>query len=374
LSDLSCTFSRASMAKALDRLAALLPARTTLPALSCVRVSHVDGGMALRLEATDLSRHGDTSVALAEQCEPFAAFCLPLKRLLSVAKEYPGVLATLKGDKDSAVFSAGGSRIKLPSMPGTEFPLMDFAGVEWTPAGEGGAGSLRAALSLVSHAIGTEIAKPAMIGVSLGNNGKGMLAVALDGPRLAKEFVSGWEATAGPATIPTEGVRALLNFFPVDTRLSLQASEGRMRFSDEDGGTLTVSTLDSPYPNYEQVIPRDCDIVARVSREALLSALRRVRLAFGGDDTLKRAAFTFGVEGILIHAETTEGVADDAVPADVDGREIRIGFSTTYMAELLSSLSAETVTVELKQPERATVWREEGSAGLRLLMPLRLLY
>lgn len=371
---IDCTFPRAEMAAALGRLASVLPTRTTLPVLSNVRISPSDDGESLRLEATDMDRRAEAAVPLSEACESFAPVCLPLALLLSMMVKYPGVQARLLAKGDMVTLSSGASRGAIPALPGGEFPeLWMGEGDDFRAVGGGDGAALKLALSRVTHAKSEELARALLCGVHLASNGSGMVAVACDGPQLSREGAFGWETEMEPVTIANAGVDALLKFFPGEGPLKLEASQQRLRFSNPDA-SLIVPTLDIPYPNYEQVIPKDGDIFVTVERVALIAALQRISLVFASNgDDLTRTVFDFSGDGISLHAASEAGEADEAVPAEVVGGPLRIGLGARLVLNALNSLPGETVTVELKAPERATIWRCEGEDGLRLVMPLRLL-
>lgn len=369
---MNLTFARADMASALGRLVALIPTRSTLPVATYARITPLADGESVRVEATDLSRHGEITMRLSEPCMAFSPLCLPLGTLLGAAKDFPGVSATMKVAGDMVVFASAGSRVKLPTIPGEEFPHMRFEDLSFEDAGGGPAGPFLLALHRVSHAICTEYAKPALLGVNFRGDGDGVVVAALDGPRIAKEIVRGWDATPTPHTIPTDGVRALLNFFPPSASLALRTSDSRLRFSDDDGATLTLPTLDEPFPNIDVAIPKDSRIIVRADRSALLAAVRRAKMVLPTNGA-GRLIFTVSSDGLSLHAESEVGVADEDVAADAEGGGLRIGLNVGFVIDALTSFAGEQVIAEMSAPERAVLWREPDGDGVRVLAPLRLL-
>jgi DNA polymerase-3 subunit beta len=294
-----------------------------------------------------------------------------------VAKAHPGVSARLKGEKDSAQFSSAGSKTRLPTFPGTEFPDLAFLQENFVESCALAAPALRNAFSGVRHAVWTQdTTKPACMGVFLESAGGYLLAVAVSGPQLAQEVVGELGTDARLGTLPVPAVTAFSRFFPNGEDVRIARADGRLRFSG-DSGTLTVSTLTEPFPEYRQVIPRDSPIVLRVDRQELLSAVARVRLVHRDPaNGVAPAAFTLSADAVEIHTESLDGSADEYVRASAEGLSpsLRVGFNTAQLTDLLKSLTAETAVAELQAPERATLWRDEGGVGLRLLMPMRLTF
>ncbi len=372
---LDCTFNRAELAAALGRMIAVLPQRTTLPVLSHVRMSPLDGGVLF--EATDLSRWARRGLFSATPPADFSPLCVPLDSLRDAASDFPGLEIRLEADGDAVRVSSGTSRLKLPSLPDKEFPKMASGeGEGFAPRGEVAASAFLLAIARTLPFASTEMSKPAYIGVHLKMNGDGPVMFGCDGHRLSKELVGSWEnaSEVDPATIAASGAQAMLKFFAASKGLAVEQSSTRFRFTDESGASLIVPTLADPFPNVEQIIPREAETVASIDRGLLASALRRVKL-IQKDDThgLLRVACDFGEYGLRLHAESERGVADEAVDCEVRGPALRIGFNTPYLLEMLASLPDDVVTVEMTHPRRAALWRAEGSDGLRLVMPLQLL-
>jgi DNA polymerase-3 subunit beta len=366
-------FARTDLASALTRLTPLVPTRTVLPVLFCVRFSLLEDGESVKIEASDCDRHGEIVLRLTEKCPPFSPLCIQLSTLLDAAKAYAGVSAELRTtDAGMALFSSGSSKVRLPVIPGEEFPNMRLEDALFTDVGGGPASTLLTALSRVGYAVCTETTKPALLGVNLALNGSGLAARATNGAKLSKEYVGEWgETQLESSTIPTNGVRALLGFFPPDARLALRSAEERLRFSDGSGNTLSLPTLSEPFPPaYEAVIPKDNPIVVRVSRTALLAGVNRVRLVSKGVE-FSPAVFTLSRDGIAINAQAEAGTADEMVPADVSGGDLRIRFNSAFVVETLSSLSEETVVLEMSEAQRPILIRDDSGNGLRVLMPMR---
>ena len=98
----------------------------------------------------------------------------------------------------------------------------------------------------------------------------------------------------------------------------------------EAGGTrLTTRLIEGDYPNYRNLLPSSHPNVLTVGREALLEALRRVkimardatpvRLSLGGD-TLQLTAITQDL-----------GTASEEIDATYEGAEMTVAFNPDYL-------------------------------------------
>jgi DNA polymerase-3 subunit beta len=133
--------------------------------------------------------------------------------------------------------------------------------------------------------------------------------------------------------------------------------------------------IEGPYPNYEQVIPRDNDRVAVVDKQAFAAALRRVGVV--ASDQTHRVRLGFG-GGVLRFTVSTPdlGEASDEMAVTYEGEPLDIGFNATYLLEILKYMPTDEVRITMKAPERAATLEPSGwddpAAYLCLVMPLRL--
>ncbi|MFN9953966.1 MAG: DNA polymerase III subunit beta [bacterium] len=134
--------------------------------------------------------------------------------------------------------------------------------------------------------------------------------------------------------------------------------------------------MEGPYPNYEQVIPKDNDRIALADKAALTSALKRMSVI--ASDQTHRIKLSFNT-GMLKFSVTTPdlGEASDELPVTYAGDQLDIGFNATYLLEILRYMPSEQVKLSFKAPERAATIEPEGwddpSKYLCLVMPLRLM-
>ena len=137
----------------------------------------------------------------------------------------------------------------------------------------------------------------------------------------------------------------------------------------EVGGTrLTTRLIEGEYPNYRNLLPSSYPNQLTVGREALMEALRRVkilaqdstpvRLALGGD-TLRLTAITQDV-----------GNAHEEIDAAYDGTEMTVAFNPDYLTAGVEAVEGDEVTLSTLDPMKPAVLRGVGhDEYLYLLMP-----
>jgi DNA polymerase-3 subunit beta len=365
------TITRENLQQGLGAVAGSIPTRTTLPVLSNILVEAEEG--AVRFSGTDL----DTAVSVrvpAEVAEP-GAITAPAKKLQEIARELPGA-TEISTQGDSILISSGRSRFKLNGLPKDEFPAfpkVDFAG-SWRVTGS----DLQRLITHVSFAASTEETRPILNGVLWQLHDHDMRMVATNGHRLAKMTLpveAGGDATAAELIVHPRALQQVQRLFAGDAAVEVAKSENHLGFRSADVQVYT-RLIEGPYPNYEQVIPKDNDKNMVADKTALTQAVRR--MAIVASDQTHRIRMSLGGPMLKFSVESPDlGAANEELPVEYDGDPLEIGFNAQYLLELLRYMPTDEVKMTFKAPERAATMQPLGNEDtpdyLCLVMPLRLL-
>ena len=165
--------------------------------------------------------------------------------------------------------------------------------------------------------------------------------------------------------------------FGAEDEIEVARSENHLGFR-KNGTQVFTRLIEGPYPNYEQVIPRDNDKNAIADKNQLTQALRR--MAVVASDQTHRVRLSFNTNTLRFSVETPDlGEATEELEIEYGGEALDIGFNASYLLEVLRYMPSEDVKLTMKAPERAAtiepVSRDGDDAAdyLCLVMPLRLL-
>ena len=203
-----------------------------------------------------------------------------------------------------------------------------------------------------------------------------MRMVATNGHRLAKMEVP-IKPTGAPASdliIPPKALDQIRRLFPADEELEVARGDNHLGFRSPFTSVFT-RLIEGPYPNYDQVIPKDNDRVAIADKTALTSALKRMSVI--ASDQTHRIRLSFNAGMLRFSVQTPDlGEATDELPIRYNGDQLDIGFNASYLLEILRYIPTEEVKLTFKAPERAATIEPEGwsdsATYLCLVMPLRL--
>ena len=366
------TITREQLQEGLVAVAASVPAKTTLPILSNILLEATKDG--IRLSGTDLDIAVSTTVSASVDQE--GAITLPARKLVEIVRELPSAAIRLTASGEQRVtIECGRSKFRLLGLPREEFPA--FPGVKFEGGWRVPAKDLQKLIAHVAFAASTEESRPILNGVLWELRPERMRMVATNGHRLARMDVptppSGNTAQAD-LIVPPKALEQIRRLFRADEEVEIAKSENHLGFRSATTQIFT-RLIEGPYPNYEQVIPRENDKFATADKAAFASALRRMSIV--ASDQTHRIRMAFANGSCKLSVQTPDlGEAQEEITVSYDGDPLEIGFNASYLLEILKYIPTDEVRLTFKAPERAATCEPVGwndpSSYLTLVMPLRL--
>jgi DNA polymerase-3 subunit beta len=365
------TIAREKLQDGLNAVASSIPAKTTLPVLANILVETTDRG--IRLSGTDLDISVSTEV-VADVDAP-GAVTIPARKLAEIARELPPSPVKISAANEQRInLECGRSRFKLLGLPRDEFP--SFPAVSFQSGWKVRSGELHQLIMHTAFAVSTEESRPILNGVLWELRADAMRMVATNGHRLAKLEMTNSAQNGGSEDliVPPKALDQVKRLFPVEEELDVARGENHIGFKSPFTSVF-ARLIEGPYPNYDQVIPRDNDRSAVADKVALTSALRRMSIIASEQTHRIRLSFNTGM--LKFSVQTPDlGEAQDEMAIKYTGDQLDIGFNGSYLLEILKYMPTDEVRLTFKAPERAATVEPEGwdssAKYICLLMPLRL--
>ena len=365
------TITREKLQEGLTAVAASIPAKTTLPVLANILVETTEKG--IRLSGTDLDIAVSTEVSA--DVESGGAITIPAKKLAEIARELPpSPVRVASSGEQRVTLDCGRSHFRLLGLPKDEFP--SFPSIKFNESWRVRSGELQKLISHTSFAVSTEESRPILNGVLWELRPDEMRMVATNGHRLAKMQVP-IKSSGMPSAdliVPPKALEQIRRLFPADEELEIARGENHLGFRSPFTAVYT-RLIEGPYPNYEQVIPKDNDKHAIADKGALISALKRMSVI--ASDQTHRIRMSFNSGMLKFSVQTPDlGDAQDELPVRYEGDQLDIGFNASYLLEILRFMPSDEVKLTFRAPERAATLEPEQwndpARYLCLVMPLRL--
>ena len=362
------TITRQNLQRGLAAVSASIPSKTTLPVLSNVLIESREDAVWITGTDLDVSIRVRVSADVGEA----GAITAPGRKLLELTRELPEQPVELRARGDQLEIGCGYSRFKLNGLPSEEFP--DLPAMDFEEGWSVPEGSLRRLIGSTSFAVSDEESRPILNGVYWELADMRMTMVATNGHRLARMTAEAAVAHGSSAdfVVPPAALTHVARLFDGDAELTVGKGGNHLGFRSANQEVYT-RLIEGSYPNYEQVIPKDNDKVARVDKDALEATVRR--MAVLASDQTRRIKLSFESGRVHIDVMTPDlGEAHDELEVEYEGEPLRIAFNANYVLDVLRKMPEGDVRIAFRNAERAaTVEPVESELDyLCLVMPLRL--
>lgn len=358
---------REPLLKVVQRLQPVTERKSTLPILGNILISAKANGV--DFYATDLDI-GYRDFAEAE-IKKEGTVTVPAKSLHDILRELPpGVPVRMEEEKQRFVVQAGKSKFRLPVLPSEEFPAFPTYPSE-NPL-EIPADILSEMIRKTIFAISPDETRYTLNGVLFQQDESEMRMVATDGHRLALIRKKVSTGTSRKAIIPRKALGEIRRLCEEgEGALSLVMTETHLVVLQK-GVIFFTRLIEGEFPDYQQVIPKECKRSFQAERRLIWDAVKRVSLLAG--ERTKPVRFDISPSTLWMRSQTPElGEAEEQVAVHYEGEEITIGFNGRYFYEALSAMDAQDVILEFNEPLTPGVLKEsENQDYLCVIMPMRL--
>jgi DNA polymerase-3 subunit beta len=199
--------------------------------------------------------------------------------------------------------------------------------------------------------------------------------IATDGHRLAMvaRSVAGAEPIA-PVILPRKGLAELRRVLDSlgEEEVDVLLSQKELRLHGK-AVELFVRALEGEFPDYRQVIPKDVTCQARLARDEILSAVRRVSLV--ASERSRGVKLQFDRGRLEVSANSPDlGEASEELEAAYTGNPITVGFNARYLLDVLS-VHGEGETIEFGLTDAVgpgTLRGDDDPDYTYVIMPMRL--
>ncbi len=343
--------------------------RQTMPILSNVLIELDDGR--LTLTTSDLSVELRASHPL-EQSDS-GRFTVSARKLMDICRALPeGSTLKIQVEEQRAILRSGRSRFTLATLPAEEYPLMHFD--EEIREITLPQNVLKRLLEKTHFAMAVQDIRTFLNGMLMESNGPQLRCVATDGHRLAlcEENLEDELGEKSQHIIPRKAILELIRMIgneeePATIRLGRQ--HACIQVSDR---SLTTKLINSPYPDYQRVIPKESDKQVLAETNELHQTLSRASIL--SNEKYRGIRLKLSTGQLTATANNPEQEqAEDVMAVEYTGEELEIGFNVNYLLDVLQVTDSERVEICLSDPNSSALIRPEGDSGcLYVIMPMRL--
>lgn len=353
----------------LQLLQGIVEKRNTMPILANILITVGDG----RVEFVGTDLEVGLKTAIEAETEEAGAITISGKKIFEIVKSLPdGQPVSFKENDDLMMeIRSGKSEFKVLCLPKEDFPQVPDATFDKgivLPLGQ-----IQEMIDRVYFAIAQEQRYYLNGALLILKNGT-VEMVSTDGHRLS------YTGSDVDSLAPQAEVRVIV---AKKTLGELRKMAGETVEFDQDennlffriGRRVLISRIiESKFPNFEAVIPKDNPHVMQVANTDFTQAIRRVSLL----STERSRGIKFNVEKNrlkLFSSNPEIGEARDDLEVEYSGAQLEVGFNSQYLLDFLASAASERIRLELKDENSAAVMRPDIDKDIRytyVLMPMKI--
>lgn len=356
------------LGEAVGRVIKAVSARSTNPVLEGIRMTADEG--TLTLSATDLELSIEHMIRAevieaGETVVPGKLFGDFVKKLAS----------------QNIVLSSNASRLKIDyersegefgCYSPEQFPEINR--VEDTQHFEMKNSEFRDLVNKVAFSVCTDDSHPTLKGVLFEINETDVVAVALDGYRLAK-CVKPLIATTAQTSIvvPVRAIMEISKLVPDNDETVMFFMHKNYLMVRIDATTITTRLIDGDFVNYRQIVPQHFDTHVYIPKALFEDAIDRAVLMARTEKNNYLVRFDITETNMTVKSRSDVGNVEENLPVKTEGTDISISFNARYFTEFLHCMSCDTIVLQLTNATSACVVSPAGGVDeyIYLVLPVR---
>lgn len=367
------TVNQKNLLESLQKISGVVPARSTAPILENILFEVEENK--LKITGTDLEVYITTETETKEIHKP-GSVALPARVITEMVRSLPEIQILFELDENNRVkITTDQGLYQISGISKDNFPERPTFSNEKTIEIQNSL--LKRMFSKTIFAVSSEELRPALMGVFIQIMADEFRMVATDGHRLSKIVDNSFRYDDSPVRmiVPPKAVQIALKNFGEEGATKLTVDESGLGFIFNKT-TLYTRLVEGEYPDYERVIPKDNDKKLVVSKDLLISSVRRVSIFSSALTHQVRFSLSQGKMSIYSEDLDIGGEAKEEIKVDYSADQMEMGYNAQYLLDILKHVDSNEVTFHLNNPVRAAlvtpVKQKENESFLMLIMPIKL--
>ncbi len=326
----------------LQNIIGVVEKKQTLPILSHVLIKAETN--ILTLSATDMELEIKSIQKISSSDK--VNFTINAKDLINILRKIPSLdeIITFKIKNNNIEIKIKNNIFKLNSFNIKDFP--ELPKIENKEEISIEKNKLKKLIENTSFSIGNQNSRIYFNGLYFEINEKLFTVVASDGHRLAiGQYKNNSNLSKNKNIIfPRKSVlelEKLLNIDDKNENVNINISDNFFSLTLNKNITITSSLIDSKFPNYLQVIPKNLSNKIIINRLDLLTCLNQVSVFI--ENINKNVKLTFKDNDLTIFTHSERGQAKTNIKTKNSTKNIEIAFNINYLINILNKLQGDEI-------------------------------
>jgi DNA polymerase-3 subunit beta len=360
--------NRKQLLEAMTLAQTIVPVKPVQPILNNVKLTAADNQV--EILATDWEVSLRYKADMVEVMEDGTAI-LPARQFADILRKLPDESVTFAVEDRILTLSKEHDYFKVQGDDPEEFPevpsFREEGVFEVDPA------TFSDMLKKTMFAAAKEKMRYALNGVFFSVEGNSFTMVATDGKRLAKikRRIKGKKGLKVDAIVPTKGVALLEKLVAAETEPVKISMTETLCMAQTKNATLASRLVEGQFPKYEDVIPKEMTKKIELPRATFLALVDQAS-TFTSTESMAVKLSLLENKLVLSSQAPDLGEAKVAMTVEYSGEPLEMGFNPAYLKEVLSVMSKEKFTFELKERTSPGIISDDDDY-LYVVMPVNIL-
>lgn len=370
------TISSKKLFAKLQVMAKAINNKNVLPILDCFFLNLK--GTELKITSTDGEIRLCTSIDVQEPISE-GTICLNAKRLLDALKELPEQPLTFEINDDSKevfIYYHNG-KYNFIGENAADYPQPKQLDEKVKQSLVIDSNALITGINGTLFACADDELRPTMEAVFFDITTDDITFVASNGNKLVKlTNIDTRGKSKSSFLLSKKAASILLKLLPKETSQINVRFDFNNAIFDLYDYTITTRFIDGRYPNYNSVIPSSNENSFIICKDSLVGIIKRVSVFSNQSSNLIKLEISNNALTIIGQDIDFSTAAEESIAIEYNGTPMNIGFKSSFLLELLNSLSSTDVEIKLSDPSKAALILPtsnlSGFNHLTLLMPMLL--
>ncbi len=343
--------------------------RSTLPILNNVLIRVDDNKVSLTATNLDMAIVDYLPVSSAEN----GVITVPARLLAEFVSNLPKSETVVLETKDNKIITkAGKYSSTINGAPADDFPELPEIDEGKVVSFKMGVDEFKVGANQVITASSNDLTRPALTGVFFNTNNNSLYIAATDGYRLAEKKIIEKVESGVAAIVPTASLSEVMrsiNDEMDEIEILFDDTQVRFRIGEIE---ITSKLIDGSFPDYRQLIPKECESEVTLNR-AELTRITRLAALFakevGGSITCEASVEK---NAFIIKSVANEyGENDSELEAAVTKDE-KVTLNSRFLIDVLNVVDEDEVRFGFSGKVSPVVIRNEKNQNYtHIIMPLK---
>lgn len=339
----------------------------SLPVLGCVVIAASQERTVVRATNLDVSIEITLKAKVIEE----GMVAVPAAILSQTVSTATDQKITLHTSGNTLAMTGMHGEATLKTVDVTDFPTLPYV-----KEGEGvsvmiPARELARALKSVSFAASSSGMRPELASVYLSLEEGVLIAAATDSFRLAEiKIPMKARVSADPVLIPARNVGDIVRLLTDTDIAELRIGENQATIV-AGGNYVTSRTVDSSFPDYRAIIPKEYGSQVTALTEDVSRAFRKVSVFTDAYNQVELAVDPEQKNFSIKAQNSAVGETHEAIDAALQGDTVTMYFNIRYILDALGVITTDSLTFKIAGPGKPMVIEEQPHSGFTyLVMPM----